>query len=100
MKEIVLNNKKNGMAMLLLIVLLYLAGVAAMVVGGIFGMDRGHGWGVALFVLGVVGLVLYFRSLPARKADPAPEKKDPPQSAEPTEDTEDDDVPVFTGDML
>ena len=58
MKEIVLNNKKNGMAMLLLIVLLYLAGVAAMVVGGIFGMDRGHGWGVALFVLGVVWVSL------------------------------------------
>ncbi|MBR3474239.1 MAG: SPFH domain-containing protein [Oscillospiraceae bacterium] len=54
MKEIVLNNKKNGMAMLLLIVLLYLAGVAAMVVGGIFGLDRGHGWGVVLFVIGVV----------------------------------------------
>jgi regulator of protease activity HflC (stomatin/prohibitin superfamily) len=54
MKEIVLNNKKNGMAMLLLIILLYLAGVAAMVVGGIFGIERGHAWGVVLFVLGIV----------------------------------------------
>ncbi len=35
MKEIVLNNKKNGMAVLLLTVLLYLAGVAAMILGGI-----------------------------------------------------------------
>ena len=53
MKEIVLNNKKNGMAMLLLIVLLYLAGVALMVVGSIFGFDRGQGWGIPLFVVGV-----------------------------------------------
>ena len=52
MKEIVLNNKKNGMSMLLLIVLLYLAGVAFMVVGGIFGIDRGRPWGIVLFVLG------------------------------------------------
>ena len=54
MKEIVLNNKKNGMAMLLLIVLLYLAGVALMVLGGIFGMDKGKAWGVVLFVIGVI----------------------------------------------
>ena len=54
MKEIVLNNKKNGMAMLLLIVLLYLAGVAAMILGGIFGFDNGRSWGVALFVVGVI----------------------------------------------
>ncbi|MBQ6273014.1 MAG: SPFH domain-containing protein [Oscillospiraceae bacterium] len=54
MKEIVLNNKKNGMAMLLLIVLLYLAGVALMVLGGIFGFDKGQGWGVALFVVGII----------------------------------------------
>ena len=54
MKEIVLNNKKNGMAMLLLIVLLYLAGVAFMVVGGIFGIDRGRPWGIVLFVLGII----------------------------------------------
>ena len=54
MNEIVLNNKKNGMSMLLLIVLLYLAGVAFMVVGGIFGIDRGRPWGIVLFVLGVI----------------------------------------------
>ncbi len=54
MKEIVLNNKKNGMAMLLLIILLYLAGVALMVLGGVFGLDRGRGWGVAMFVVGLV----------------------------------------------
>ena len=54
MKEIVLNNKKNGMAMLLLIILLYLAGVALMVVGSIFGFDKGYGWGIPLFVIGVI----------------------------------------------
>ncbi len=54
MKEIVLNNKKNGMAVLLLTVLLYLAGVAAMILGGIFGFDKGQGWGVALFVVGII----------------------------------------------
>ena len=54
MKEIVLNNKKNGMAVLLLTVLLYLAGIAAMILGGIFGFDKGQGWGVALFVVGIV----------------------------------------------
>ena len=54
MKEIVLNNKKNGMAVLLLTILLYLAGIAAMILGGIFGFDKGQGWGVALFVVGII----------------------------------------------
>ena len=54
MKEIVLNNKKNGMSMLLLIVLLYLAAVALMVVGSIFGFDKGQAWGGPLFVIGVI----------------------------------------------
>ena len=35
MKEKILNNKKNGMAMLLLFTVLYLAGVALVVVSGI-----------------------------------------------------------------
>ena len=54
MKEIVLNNKKNGMAVLLLTILLYLAGITAMILGGIFGFDKGQGWGVALFVVGII----------------------------------------------
>ncbi len=54
MKEIVLNNRKNGMVMLLLTILLYLAGVGLMVLGGIFGVDRGRAWGVVLFVLGII----------------------------------------------
>ena len=53
MKEIVLNNKKNGMAMLLLFVLLYLAGIGAVVAGGIL-LDRGVKVGAALFVPGLV----------------------------------------------
>lgn len=69
-------------------------------VSGAFGKFLIGLFGWAILAMGVVGLVLYFRSLPARKADPAPEGKEPPQGAEPTEDTEDDDVPVFTGDML
>ncbi len=69
-------------------------------IAGAFGKFLIGLFGWAILAMGVVGLILYFRSLPARKADPAPEKKDPPQSTEPTEETEDDDVPVFTGDML
>ena len=42
------------LAVLLLTVLLYLAGIAAMILGGIFGFDKGQGWGVALFVVGIV----------------------------------------------
>ena len=38
MKEIVLNNKKNGMAMLLLFVLLYLAGIGAIIAGSLYAM--------------------------------------------------------------
>ena len=54
MKEIVLNNKKNGMSMLLLFILLYLVGVAAMIIGSIFGFDKSQAWGVPLFVIGVI----------------------------------------------
>ena len=54
MKEIVLNNKKNGMAMLLLIVLLYLAGVALMILGINYGLAGGIGWMIPVFVLGVI----------------------------------------------
>ena len=53
MKEIVLNNKKNGMAMMLLFILLYLAAIGAVVAGGIL-MDQGRRAGVALFVPGLI----------------------------------------------
>ena len=54
MNEIVLNNKKNGMAVLLLTILLYLAGIALMILGGIYGIDGGRGWMIPFFVLGVI----------------------------------------------
>ena len=55
MKEIVLDNKKNGMPMLLLFILLYLAGVACVVLGGVV-LDDGKSWGAAPLVLGVLWL--------------------------------------------
>lgn len=54
MKEIVLNNKKNGMAVLLLTILLYLAGIAMMILGVNYGIAGGIGWMIPVFVLGVV----------------------------------------------
>ena len=54
MSERILNNRKNGMSMLFLLILLYLCAVAMMVAGGIFGVDRGRPWGIALFVLGLI----------------------------------------------
>ena len=53
MKEKVLNNKKNGMAMMLLFILLSLAAVGAVIAGAIL-LDRGAKAGAALFVPGLV----------------------------------------------
>ena len=53
MKEIVLNNKKNGMAVLLLFSLLYLAGIGCVILGGIL-LDSEILWGVAPLVLGIL----------------------------------------------
>ena len=53
MTEKVLNNKKNGMAMLLLFLLLYLAAVGLTVLGGI-GMDYGRRWAIPVFVIGLI----------------------------------------------
>ena len=53
MKEIVLNNKKNGMAMLLLFGLLYLAGIGCVILGGIL-LDSKIVWGAAPMVLGIL----------------------------------------------
>ena len=53
MKEIVLNNKKNGMAMLLLFGLLYLAGIGCVILGGIL-LDSHILWGVVPLVLGIL----------------------------------------------
>ena len=54
MKEIVLNNKKNGMAVLLLTTLLYLAGIVLMILGINYGLAGGIGWMIPCFVLGVI----------------------------------------------
>ena len=51
MKEIVLNNKKNGMSMLLLLILLYLGALALVILGGLFGSRM-----LPLLVLGVIWL--------------------------------------------
>ena len=54
MEEKVLNKSKNGMAMLLLTLLLYLVAIAAMIVGGI----TENPLGIALFVAGLVYVLL------------------------------------------
>ena len=53
MEEKILNNKKNGMLMLLIISLAYIAGFALMIIGGT-GMDAHKGGSVLLFVIGIV----------------------------------------------
>ena len=55
MKEIVLNNKKNGMSMMFLFILLYLAAFALIVVSGIQ-LDNGRTGFVPLMVLGILWL--------------------------------------------
>lgn len=58
-EEKVLSKSKNGMKMLLLGILLYLAAIAAMIIGGITGLNENgpHSpLGIALFVIGI----LYF----------------------------------------
>ncbi len=57
MEEKVLNRNQNGMAMLLLGILLYVAAIAAMIVGGNLGIsDSGpkSPFGIALFVIGLI----------------------------------------------
>ena len=54
MQEIILNKKKNGMAVMFLIIVLWLAAVAAAVFGGLL-MDAGVAvLGVPLFVVGIL----------------------------------------------
>ena len=53
MTEKVLNNKKNGMLILLLLSLVYLLAIAAAIYGGI-SMDAGHAYGIPVFALGII----------------------------------------------
>ena len=55
MKEKVLNNKKNGMSMLLLLSLIYLGALALTVVGGIQ-LDAGRKLFIPVMVLGIIWL--------------------------------------------
>lgn len=61
MEEKVLNKSKNGMAMLLLTLFLYLAAIAAMIVGGITGLSESgpqSPLGIALFAVGLIYALL------------------------------------------
>ena len=53
MTEKILNNKKNGMFMMLLFIILYAAAIALVVFGGI-AMDSGWGGGIPVFVVGIL----------------------------------------------
>ena len=57
MEEKILNTKKNGMAMMLLFLLLYAAAILGIVFGGI-NLDKGNLIGLALFIPGIVWVVL------------------------------------------
>ncbi len=57
MEEKLLSNKKNGMAMLLLLLALYIAAVVLVVFGGI-GMDDGSKAAIPVFVVGIIWVSL------------------------------------------
>lgn len=60
-EEKVLNKSKNGMAMLLLTLLLYLAAIGAIIIGGITGLNENgphNPLGIVLFVIGLVYVIL------------------------------------------
>lgn len=57
MTEKVLNNRKNGMSVLLLTIVLYILGIALVVFGGVM-MDGGRSWGIPLFVVGLIWILL------------------------------------------
>ncbi|MDE6319380.1 MAG: SPFH domain-containing protein [Lachnospiraceae bacterium] len=61
MEEKVLNQSKNGMAMLLLTLLLYLAAIGAIIIGGITGLNENgpqNPLGIVLFVIGFIYVLL------------------------------------------
>ncbi len=61
MEEKLLNKNKNGMPMLFLILALYLAAIAATIVGGINGLNETGPqapWGIALFAAGLIFICL------------------------------------------
>lgn len=58
MQEKILNTKKNGMAALVIIVLLYALSIVGMVFGGIAIENSPSGWDIALFVVSTVYVCL------------------------------------------
>ena len=54
MQEIILTKRKNGMAAMLLIILLYGASIAGCIFGGM-ALDAGSAGGIVLFVLSLLG---------------------------------------------
>ncbi|MBQ6799213.1 MAG: SPFH domain-containing protein, partial [Oscillospiraceae bacterium] len=57
MTEKILENKKNGMLMMLLLIAGIFVTVACFIAGGIWGFDYGNPIGVILFILGLIGFV-------------------------------------------
>ena len=57
MEEKILNTKKNGMPVMLLCILLYVAAILGIVFGGI-NLDKGRMIGLALFIPGIVWVLL------------------------------------------
>ena len=61
MEEKILNKSKNGMPMLLLFLVPYAAAIAAVIFGSIYGLNESGpetSWGVALFIIGLLYLLL------------------------------------------
>ncbi len=58
MKEKVLQKNKNGMGMLFLFILLYIAGIAAIVFGGVLINDGGSVPGILMLVVGILYAVI------------------------------------------
>ena len=57
MTEKILENKKNGMLMMLVLIAGLLLSIAAIILGGIMGFDNGIAFGVVLFVVGLIALI-------------------------------------------
>lgn len=57
MEEKLLNNKKNGMGVLLLLILSYAAAIGLIIFGGI-NMDHGRAFGIPVFVVGLLWFCL------------------------------------------
>ena len=53
MKEKILSTKKNGMAILLLLLAAYIAAIGMVIFGGI-NMDSGNVIGIPIFVIGLI----------------------------------------------